>query len=310
VNHHNHSSSSLPAEILERTFVIPLGVTSSSPSDLNSSFQLLPSLEKIITKSNLHDACHSHDILSCIFCGIPTPDSFQNSSCPRHGETLFIFSLPQQTLHLSENSHPHSSSSNSTSSPFQIHEPFFRNEFTNIQEILSSKRLSANGQCQSPFPIFDEFVLYLAGLNANPHFGPLRITQFSLKSMSLINHPQQSDPNSNSSSSCSSSSLCLIPPLYSITYQISGTKFCHRIGRHHKSNHIMFEANLNQGYVIQKCWDPDCRGYKSPPYFIPQQTIPHLPDLHEIQEVIGDIVLMNSLSSSSAPAIGPTPKRE
>jgi hypothetical protein len=294
---HSNLSPNFPAEILERTFVIPLGVTSSSPSDLNSSFQLLPALDKIITKSELSDA--NHDLLCCLSCGLPS--SFQNSSCHYHEEISCIFTLPHLS-HFSENP------SHSDSPP----EPF-RNDFTRgptsgpsngtrTQEILSSKRLSANGQCQSPFPIFDEFVLYLAGLHANSHLGPLRITQFSLKSTSPVSAPATASSSSLSASpQCSQSDcnyhpLIYLPPLYTITYQVTGTKFCHRIGRHHKSNNVMYEANLNQGFVIQKCWDPDCRGYRSPPHFIPQNSIPNLPDLHEIQEIIGDIVLMNSLS--------------
>lgn len=63
------------------------------------------------------------------------------------------------------------------------------------------------------------------------------------------------------------------PTLYSITYQISGSRYCCRIGREHKSNHIMFEVNLLRGFAVQKCWDPDCRGYRSPPIYIYSQDV-------------------------------------
>jgi hypothetical protein len=71
---------------------------------------------------------------------------------------------------------------------------------------------------------------------------------------------------------------------YSITYQISGSRYCRRVAREHKSNHIMFEVNLQRGFAVQKCWDPDCRGYRSPPIYIYSQNI--LPLYDRVVEVI------------------------
>jgi hypothetical protein len=150
--------------------------------------------------------------------------------------------------------------------------------------------------CHSPFRVFDEFVLYVAGLHhaatstrtsPSPSGGhtSIRITQFSLKAL----HPLSSlDSDQSDEQHHEASPHHPHPIVYTITYQLSGTKYCHRIGRQHRSNHVMYEANLNQGYVTQRCWDPDCRGYKSSPYFLPHSA---LPDMDEIRETILDIVL-------------------
>ena len=51
-----------------------------------------------------------------------------------------------------------------------------------------------------------------------------------------------------------------------IVYQIGGNRFCHNIGRHHKSNNVIYCADLPLGGYFQKCLDPDCRqvDYRSP----------------------------------------------
>ena len=70
-------------------------------------------------------------------------------------------------------------------------------------------------------------------------------------------------------------------PLHVIVYHILGNRYCHRIKRHHKSNQVMYEVNVNTGVMHQKCWDPDCRGYKSPSICIPVEVLP------DIGKVIG-----------------------
>jgi hypothetical protein len=77
-----------------------------------------------------------------------------------------------------------------------------------------------------------------------------------------------------------------------LEYQIVGNRYCHNINRAHKSNNIMFEVNLTSGYVRQKCWDADCRGFRSAPVYLPVQLSP---SLLEIDEAVGDIVIQNAL---------------
>ena len=45
---------------------------------------------------------------------------------------------------------------------------------------------------------------------------------------------------------------------------MEGDRYCERIGRPHKSNHVMMVVELGARVVYQSCWDPDCRGYHSP----------------------------------------------
>lgn len=47
-------------------------------------------------------------------------------------------------------------------------------------------------------------------------------------------------------------------------------RWCGNIGRHHKSNGIYLVCDLAGGYLYQKCYDPDCRAYRSPCRALPQ----------------------------------------
>ncbi len=49
------------------------------------------------------------------------------------------------------------------------------------------------------------------------------------------------------------------PDGQTMIYDISGNRFCERIGRPHRSNGIMFVVNFARGTFYQKCHDPDCR---------------------------------------------------
>ncbi|XP_024523407.1 DNA-directed primase/polymerase protein [Selaginella moellendorffii] len=59
-----------------------------------------------------------------------------------------------------------------------------------------------------------------------------------------------------------------------IVYNISGNRFCERVGRQHKSNNVMYIVNLRRASYYQKCHDPDCRGYKSPVRPVPCHVLP------------------------------------
>jgi hypothetical protein len=54
-----------------------------------------------------------------------------------------------------------------------------------------------------------------------------------------------------------------------LCYTIGGNRFCGNIGRAHKSNATYIVANLDAGVWFQKCYDPDCRHYRSPSSPIP-----------------------------------------
>ncbi|XP_065615961.1 uncharacterized protein LOC111994508 isoform X1 [Quercus suber] len=59
-----------------------------------------------------------------------------------------------------------------------------------------------------------------------------------------------------------------------MVYSMSRNRYCERIGRQHKSNHVMYIVDLRRAVYYQKCYDPDCRGYRSPLRPIPIDVIP------------------------------------
>ena len=148
----------------------------------------------------------------------------------------------------------------------------------------------------SPFPLIDDFVTSLACKG-----GPVgRISQWLLKSTSMprlskpctkqLEHnsrctsPSHSPKSENWNASCSKVPEVGDSPIFILEYQIVGNRFCHNIHRAHKSNNIMFEVNLNRGYVCQKCWDVDCKGFRSQPIYIPVQICPSLLEVHDHKE--------------------------
>ncbi|XP_057527812.1 uncharacterized protein LOC130806666 isoform X2 [Amaranthus tricolor] len=63
-----------------------------------------------------------------------------------------------------------------------------------------------------------------------------------------------------------------------LVYSMSKSRYCGRIGREHKSNHVMYVVDLQWALYYQKCYDPDCRGYRSPSCPIPNDLIPEIPN--------------------------------
>ncbi|KAL5018000.1 hypothetical protein ScPMuIL_003722 [Solemya velum] len=61
-----------------------------------------------------------------------------------------------------------------------------------------------------------------------------------------------------------------------IVYEISNYRYCHNIGRQHKSNNIMLIADLCRGVYYQKCHDSDCRrqNFKSEEFPLPKEVLP------------------------------------
>ncbi|XP_028799436.1 DNA-directed primase/polymerase protein isoform X3 [Neltuma alba] len=58
-----------------------------------------------------------------------------------------------------------------------------------------------------------------------------------------------------------------------MVYSMSRNRYCERIGREHKSNHVMYVVDLRSAMYYQKCHDPDCRGYRSPSRPLPVDVI-------------------------------------
>lgn len=60
-----------------------------------------------------------------------------------------------------------------------------------------------------------------------------------------------------------------------------GYKFCANVGRHHKSNNVMLIADLKSRCMYQKCFDPDCRGFRSQAWPIPQWAFSMCQDVED-----------------------------
>ncbi|XP_047971083.1 DNA-directed primase/polymerase protein isoform X3 [Salvia hispanica] len=69
-------------------------------------------------------------------------------------------------------------------------------------------------------------------------------------------------------------SWCWFSEYALIVYSMSRNRYCERIGREHKSNHVIYVVDLRRALYYQKCHDPDCRGYRSPLREVPEDAIP------------------------------------
>ena len=61
-----------------------------------------------------------------------------------------------------------------------------------------------------------------------------------------------------------------------LTFQMANYRWCERIGRAHKSNHIYIEVHVQRGQWRQRCHDPDCaRSGRMPAWHdAPQTALP------------------------------------
>ncbi|XP_068243552.1 DNA-directed primase/polymerase protein-like [Palaemon carinicauda] len=58
-----------------------------------------------------------------------------------------------------------------------------------------------------------------------------------------------------------------------LVYEVGGNRFCHNIGREHKSNGVMYVVNLKTGDYYQKCHDAQCRDFRSCAWQLPETAI-------------------------------------
>ncbi|XP_065869199.1 uncharacterized protein [Euphorbia lathyris] len=78
-----------------------------------------------------------------------------------------------------------------------------------------------------------------------------------------------------------------------IVYSMLRNRYCERIGREHKSNHVMYVVDLKRDFYYQKCYDPDCQGYRSPLRPIPVNLIPD-PYAYDSVQVVHHNEMTNS----------------
>lgn len=83
-------------------------------------------------------------------------------------------------------------------------------------------------------------------------------------------------------------------------YSMSRSRYCEHIGREHKSNHVMYIVDFQRAAYYQKCYDPDCQGYRSPMRHVPWDVMPELSSVEESArtEYHGDVLEINIETSS------------
>ena len=57
-----------------------------------------------------------------------------------------------------------------------------------------------------------------------------------------------------------------------ITFE-STSRYCERIGKEHRSNHVCFVVDLERKTVRQRCFDDDCKGYDGKKYILSQSVL-------------------------------------
>ncbi|XVF12557.1 hypothetical protein REPUB_Repub08aG0129000 [Reevesia pubescens] len=80
-----------------------------------------------------------------------------------------------------------------------------------------------------------------------------------------------------------------------VVYSMSRNRYCERIGREHKSNHVMYVVDMRRAAYYQKCYDPDCKGYRSPLRPIPVDCIPDSSFFLDSRQIVDD----NGLTSNN-----------
>ncbi|XVE64290.1 hypothetical protein DITRI_Ditri07aG0089000 [Diplodiscus trichospermus] len=73
-----------------------------------------------------------------------------------------------------------------------------------------------------------------------------------------------------------------------VVYSMSRNRYCERIGREHKSNHVMYVIDMKRAAYYQKCHDPDCKGYRSPLRPIPMDCIPDSSFFLDSRHIVDD----------------------
>ena len=53
----------------------------------------------------------------------------------------------------------------------------------------------------------------------------------------------------------------------------SNSRYCERIGKEHRSNHVCFVVDLARGTVKQRCFDEDCKGHEAKKYILSRAVL-------------------------------------
>ena len=158
---------------------------------------------------------------------------------------------------------------------------------TGANTTISVEELACGRNSKSPFPLVDEFITSLVSQCGSRG----RISQWVLKA--IISTTINAETSEVSGEKCSPNNKNDLEfSKYTLEYQIAGNRFCYFVRREHKSNNVMYVVDLYRGYARQKCWDPDCRGFRSDAFFIPCHLCP---SVSQVKETVGDLILAKAL---------------
>ena len=60
------------------------------------------------------------------------------------------------------------------------------------------------------------------------------------------------------------------PDLLILLYNIADNRYCHNVGREHKSNGVYYIVDFKVNVIYQRCYDPDCKGFRSDGWEVPE----------------------------------------
>ena len=107
--------------------------------------------------------------------------------------------------------------------------------YTNRNESSTGNGYERN-RTASPFPRLDEYIMQMVGPRKGDIYG-----------------------------------VTIVATSETVIYAIKGGyKYCANIGRHHKSNNVLLVAETKEGRMYQRCFDPDCKGFRSDAWDIPR----------------------------------------
>lgn len=75
---------------------------------------------------------------------------------------------------------------------------------------------------------------------------------------------------------------------FTVLYDVRNYRYCHNIGREHKSNNVKLIVDLNRSSYRQKCYDPDCGDFKSEEFPLPEEIRFLFQDDSILQDVFFD----------------------
>ncbi|KAK0398087.1 hypothetical protein QR680_002422 [Steinernema hermaphroditum] len=131
-----------------------------------------------------------------------------------------------------------------------------------------------SNDAESPFPMVEDFILEI-----NRKFkSTVRIRSWRVSPQTELIGPQ-------------------------LFYQLHGSRYCFNIGREHRSNHVYWVVNIQKFNCYQKCFDPDCAGFKSYQFALPYFARRELEEKKRYYENIG---VSNTNDSSEASKYSPT----